>query len=85
MQEEQNRILDLKEEGYSWTQIANRLGYPSVDSVRGRVRKTQRYKEMMAKKKEQTVLKSTKEDIGILIQNLIISLNIVLYLLFLRQ
>ena len=63
MQEEQNRILDLKEEGYSWTQIANRLGYPSVDSVRGRVRKTQRYKEMMAKKKEQTpVNNNTQED-----------------------
>lgn len=62
MQEEQNRILDLKEEGYSWTQIANRLGYPHWDKVRSKVRRTPRYKEMMAKKKEQTVLKSTKEE-----------------------
>ena len=61
MQEEQNRILDLKEEGYSWTQIANRLGYPSVDSVRGRVRKTQRYKEMMANQKTQTTVSNNTQ------------------------
>lgn len=47
MKEEQDRILDLKEEGYSWVQIANRLGYPSMDSVRGKVRHTERYKEMV--------------------------------------
>lgn len=41
MKEEQDRILDLKEEGYSWIQIANRLGYPNIDSVRGKVRHTQ--------------------------------------------
>ena len=62
MQEEQNRILDLKEEGYSWTQIANRLGYPSVDSVRGRVRKTQRYKEMMANQKTQTTVNNNMQE-----------------------
>ena len=62
MEEEQNRILDLKEEGYSWTQIANRLGYPSVDSVRGRVRKTQRYKELMASQKNHTMTATTQED-----------------------
>ena len=61
MEEEQNRILDLKEEGYSWTQIANRLGYHSVDSVRGRVRKTQRYKELMASQKNQPST-NTQED-----------------------
>lgn len=63
MKEEQDRILDLKEEGYSWIQIANRLGYPNIDSVRGKVRYTQRYKEMVTAQKEQTVARNhTQED-----------------------
>ena len=63
MQEEQNRILDLKEEGYSWTQIANRLGYRNWDTVRSKVRKTPRYKEMVAKNKNQTTTNNaTQED-----------------------
>lgn len=62
MEEEQNRILDLKEEGYSWTQIANRLGYPSMDAVRGKVRHTERYKEMVTTQKEQTVAKNKEQE-----------------------
>ena len=63
MKEEQDRILDLKEEGYSWIQIANRLGYPSMDSVRGKVRHTERYKEMVVAQKGQTVARNhTQED-----------------------
>lgn len=63
MKEEQDRILDLKEEGYSWVQIANRLGYPNIDSVRGKVRHTQRYKEIVTAQKEQTVARNhTQED-----------------------
>lgn len=63
MEEEQNRILDLKEEGYSWSQIANRLGYRNWDTVRSKVRKTPRYKGMVAKNKNQTTTNNaTQED-----------------------
>ena len=62
MKEEQDRILDLKEEGYSWIQIANRLGYPSMDAVRGKVRHTERYKEMVTTQKEQTVAKNKEQE-----------------------
>ena len=61
MKEEQDRILDLKEEGYSWVQIANRLGYPNIDSVRGKVRHTQRYKEIVTAQKNKPLLEITRK------------------------
>lgn len=45
----QDEIMDLKEQGLSWVQIATRLNLASMEVARGKVRGTPRYKEFPTK------------------------------------
>lgn len=57
----QDEIMDLKEQGLSWVQIATRLNLASMEVARGKVRGTPRYKEFQQRQGVNVEKSQTRE------------------------